>query len=898
MHRIVKDVLLSSLSSIARCGGIFCNGCSHHRMVLRGQGDSPVRICEPCKKLEEAARFELRYGQKNKAGKGGSRATPIHEDEVLNQILGNDKKELSPAYSKNEANSVEETLLDDSLSDASIESPEKLREQAVEEKKKYKILKGEGKSEEALKAFKRGKELERQATAVELSIRKNRRRPSSSNTTEIEKSKSNVQKGKEKDDLASELRDLGWSDMDLHDADKKPANMSLEGELSTLLREVSHKATTKTGASSSIDKTQVIALKKKALTLKREGKLTEAKEELKKAKILEQQLEEQALLEGAEDSDDELSALIRGMDDDDDGGDDTRDYFSMGFKGDHLDGIDNDLGDDSHFDVTNEDMNDPEMAAALKSFGWTEETDCLEETDNREAILSEIQALKRQAVAQKRAGNTAEAVSLHKKSKLLESNLDVEGPPDSILYEEKTASKPNKGKSRSVIQKELLGLKKQALALRREGKLDEADEVLKRGKVLEQQLEEIDNHASEVKPARDNNNSENLVVMDGGEEVTDQDMFDPTYLSLLSNLGWKEEEAESSRHNGDTIVTQAAVSSRKSKGEIQRELLGLKRKALALKRQGQTEEADEVLNEAKVLEAQLAEMESAKPKIPAEIKNDMLDSLSVSQPVNVESKVEVKAAIISDQSEQIPNDDSIRQEILAHKRKALALKREGRLPEAKEELRQAKLLEKRLEDILPAQLSIPAQLDAEKATPAVTPIVEKEPSPLKPASKPALSSRDRFKLQQQSLGHKRQALKFRREGRTEEADAEFELAKALESQLEELSAQDSSKSSLDHVDDGVGVEDFLDPQLLLALKSIGLNNEASVSSQVPNKKMEAPVIERGEDSSSGKERKIQQLEEEIKAEKIKAVKLKRSGNQQGALEALRRAKMLEKKLNS
>lgn len=39
-------------------------------MVLRGQGDSPVRICEPCKKLEEAARFELRYGHKNRASRG------------------------------------------------------------------------------------------------------------------------------------------------------------------------------------------------------------------------------------------------------------------------------------------------------------------------------------------------------------------------------------------------------------------------------------------------------------------------------------------------------------------------------------------------------------------------------------------------------------------------------------------------------------------------------------------------------------------------------------------------------------------------------------------------------------------------------------------------------------
>jgi hypothetical protein len=38
-------------------------------MFLRGQGDSPVRVCEPCKKLEEAARFE-RYGHKTRAARG------------------------------------------------------------------------------------------------------------------------------------------------------------------------------------------------------------------------------------------------------------------------------------------------------------------------------------------------------------------------------------------------------------------------------------------------------------------------------------------------------------------------------------------------------------------------------------------------------------------------------------------------------------------------------------------------------------------------------------------------------------------------------------------------------------------------------------------------------------
>ena len=41
-----------------------------------------------------------------------------------------------------------------------------------------------------------------------------------------------------------------------------------------------------------------------------------------------------------------------------------------------------------------------------------------------------------------------------------------------------------------------------------------------------------------------------------------------------------------------------------------------------------------------------------------------------------------------------------------------------------------------------------------------------------------------------------------------------------------------------------------------------------------------------------------QLEEQIKAEKLKALNLKREGKQAEALEALRSAKRLEKKLNS
>ncbi|PQQ21168.1 uncharacterized protein Pyn_04491 [Prunus yedoensis var. nudiflora] len=83
-----------------RCGGLFCNSCTQQRMFLRGQGDSPERICEPCEKLEEAARFK-RHGPKSTAGRGSLKLTSKPEDEVLNQIIGNDRKESGQESNSN-----------------------------------------------------------------------------------------------------------------------------------------------------------------------------------------------------------------------------------------------------------------------------------------------------------------------------------------------------------------------------------------------------------------------------------------------------------------------------------------------------------------------------------------------------------------------------------------------------------------------------------------------------------------------------------------------------------------------------------------------------------------------------------------------------------------------------
>ncbi|KAK8674540.1 hypothetical protein V6N13_032650 [Hibiscus sabdariffa] len=1135
-----------------RCGGLFCGTCTQKRMVLRGQGDSPVRICEPCKTLEEAARFELRHGYKSKAGKGSSKPAAKNEDDLLNQILGADRKESSSSgviSNKHMSTSVTRSASSASWSnvvgsddgggeirrsqsvdqrmqnDMASLSPEELRQQALDEKRKYKILKGEGKPEEALRAFKRGKELERQAESLEIYIRKNRKRSlPSGNMSEIQNKDAAKESGRKtrasstvgKDDLAAELRELGWSDMDLHNENKGSASMSLEGELSSLLGEMPKKS-----GKHGPDKAQVVAIKKKALMLKREGKLAEAKEELKRAKILEKQLEEQELLAGADDSDDELSAIIHSMDNDKEDEMLIQYEHTEGFDFGHLLGAADDIDIDSNFEATDNDMEDPEIAAALKSLGWAEDSNPSDDVVaqsapvNREALLNEILSLKREALSQKRAGNVAEAMAQLKKAKLLEKDLEnFDSQPENLTFNQNVPTphtvdisvksaklgdddanavkdmelKPAR-KSKLAIQKELLGLKKKALALRREGRLDEAEEELKKGKILEQQLEDMENTSntkaaqvtigSSMKDSKGEYPSMSVTLPVEGEDVTDQDMHDPTYLSILRNLGWNENDDELS----DSFpLTQSppkipAKASRRSKAEIQRELLGLKRKALSLRRQGNTDEAEEVLEATKALEAELAEMEATKkvveskwpnekaivaplkgvveevdenvtendmtdpamlsvlknlgwkddkmepvtmqekhskhlateslhsghpsitqpssgisaspPRSKREIERELLDlkrrALALrrkgqaeeaedllqkakvleaemaeleapkgelvfdvsrdSKPQNIESfannerqtilKNEVnsdfgfnfsslaktdapsssqnlrtkdedtvgksrpingeqKAHVLDVNSNQEAftsqnNQDSLRQAILSHKKKALALKRDGKLAEAREELQQAKLLEKTLtQDGTPPK----SGTNDGSISASTGPSAAKEKGASTVAPKP-LSGRDRFKLQQESLSHKRQALKLRREGRIEEAEAEFEIAKSLEAQLEKSAGHDSTNTGAGKADDVV-VEDLLDPQLLSALKAIGLD-DSGVVEHSPEKTQ--PVKLNTAKTDDVKQERIQ-LEERIKAEKVKAVNLKRSGKQAEALDALRRAKMLEKKLNS
>ncbi|KAJ6706933.1 MYOSIN-11 [Salix viminalis] len=509
-------------------------------------------------------------------------------------------------------------------------------------------------------------------------------------------------------------------------------------------------------------------------------------------------------------------------------------------------------------------------------------------------------------------------------------------------------------------------------------------------------------------------------------------MHDSSVLSMRTNLGWKDDGVEAVTvqpkpskqvldhlvHSTDPSIiplsSSISAARPRSKGEIQRELLGLKRKALSLRCNGETEKAEELLKMAKVLESQIDDLEGPKKELFAEASEDkkyqssgslnnheklnnvnnaveMIEKLAAAaaaavdpnekviesftgsgrkgsdktappswspdivnqvpfeinednhpyvgdfdllgemgslilkyQPENFTDKVDFgsdiscllephvhvgslrsglenlrskdrEASSISDVSHfpdhhvhmvsmiHAPKDlgstenvrtgkreetvnsgkshvdetdssqglasqnskNALQQEVLASKRKAVALKREGKLAEAREELLQAKQLEKSLE--------------------AET-------------------------LEPESLSHKHLALKLRREGQVEEAEAEFELAKALEAHLDEMSSNDSGKSSVNIAEPvDVVVEDLLDPRLLSALKASGIEN-TSIISQSSERPGPAKVSATKSENNSQERTQFE--------ERIKAVNLKRAGKQAEALDALRRAKLYEKKLNS
>ncbi|KAI4986017.1 hypothetical protein ZWY2020_018647 [Hordeum vulgare] len=778
-----------------RCGGLFCSSCTQQRMVLRGQGDSPVRICDPCKKLEEAARYELRYGHKNRAGKASTKTASKPEDEILSELLGGDSvhgqlsrrnlwvlrllenENCSTAYASSSGSrkasvdgngdgSLSTEAQNYELNTASIHFiSEELRQQAVEEKGKYKILKSEGKPEEALRAFKHGKELERQ---------------------------------------------------------------------------------------------------------------------LKKAKILERQLEEQEILGEAEESDDDLAAIIHNMDDDnqDDILYDNSRLPAINFE--QILAVSDDLNFDGNFDVTDEDINDPAMAAALKSFGWSEDGDNQMDSHapvsslNREAVKEQVLALKREAVSHKKAGNVAEAMSLLKKAKLLEKDLETEQPESEVLFPGQKITHTEDIRVTEINTRRVSAIKSKlkALALRREGKVDEAEEELKKGSILEKQLEELES-SSNRSVARENMGFSSKSPLNAEPPSLDFADERSSIAVCVEKYGWEDDDNDSVKTTDKPLnrLPIVAQKPKKNKGQIQKELLAIKRKALAFRREGKNTEAEEELEKAKVLEEQLAEIEElanstasqkgSGPHVPnvhataSSIKHALKEDVLL--PVNASELRPIDTVASSGskpQTETVISQPTHNSKVTSDGAYSLHSPSDVDHKEPPSHMEAYTLRD----DILSIREKHPQQDIEDGAHELTTSVVQQSNSIQQSASisthtspltyappaqenksvepQKAMSSRDRLRIQRESLTHKRNALKLRREGKTAEADADFELAKSLESQLEESDSQGSNSGGKSTEASDAFVEDLIDPQMMSALKSIGWS-AADLSTQSPS--LQPPV---------------------------------------------------------
>lgn len=205
--------------------------------------------------------------------------------------------------------------------------------------------------------------------------------------------------------------------------------------------------------------------------------------------------------------------------------------------------------------------------------------------------------------------------------------------------------------------------------------------------------------------------------------MDDDDLNDPEMVAALRAMGWEEEAAgleytSRTRPKPPTLSQPAELS-------LKDQILARKRKALALKREGNATEARTELMEARKLEQKLEELENTK-SAPGVRAPELLYDDKVEEVEDEDETVEVTDEDMHDpemmaalramgfaEDESIPlhkpitavvkpsgvEKATLQQEILALKKQALAMKREGRVTEAREELRHAKELEHQLQDL-------------------------------------------------------------------------------------------------------------------------------------------------------------------------------------------------------
>ena len=354
-----------------------------------------------------------------------------------------------------------------------------------------------------------------------------------------------------------------------------------------------------------------------------------------------------------------------------------------------------------------------------------------------------------------------------------------------------------------------MGLKRKALTLRRQGKSEEAEELLRNAKILEAQMDmeapktELPPDASKDKGPEGfgylitnekHGSMEDVVVVN---EHSVQAVVDPTeeVVEQATTLGLKESETRKPSSRSSDLSTPAMSQIIEDNHPLlvvvaPPDKMGISEGTYFVPPSDQSGNFIELLTGDKwngsyvptdkqenqwTLSSGISSLVNP-PLLVESVKsaNEDLGSKVDAPPQKREEMADddKKPSISEVNSGQAfasqKNKSSLQQEILVHKRKAVSLKREGKLAEAREELRQAKLLEKKLEENDSQPRSSPS--DTPIPSSSVTSIGQRVQTSGDSAPK-MLSGRDRFKMQQESLSHKRLALNLRREGRVEEAKA-------------------------------------------------------------------------------------------------------------------------------
>eukprot|EP00897_Mesotaenium_endlicherianum_P008677 jgi/Mesen1/7838/ME000419S07153 len=414
---------------------------------------------------------------------------------------------------------------------------------------------------------------------------------------------------------------------------------------------------------------------------------------------------------------------------------------------------------------------------------------------------------------------------------------------------------------------------------------------------------------------------------DGGDdahdvEVTDADMDDPELAAELLALtggggggggGRDPKEKEKERRPPDGAAGGAALQSSV--------VLGMKQRALQLKREGRLQEAAAQLGQAKAVERQMLDArEGAKASAVRSATWQAGGSGSSSSPaadLQAISRFAAANAEDEDDGDEIPVEvteaDERSPEMMA------ALRDLGWAEEGDDEPVSASAPAPAPSRVVPAIAASVGPHPAASAQTAARPASSSGGGQARPAGAPAGGAQaQQAELAAAALKHKRSALALKRSGQLAEAAAELKQAKAIEQQLEALrlraeeqehragNGQNGAtlKEQVEHEEDDQEEEGPMDPEIAAALKSMGWKEEVEEEEPVPSARhatqhqQPQPLKPAVAPGGAAAERRRAELQKGVHEQKLRALHLKREGRGDAAREALLEAKALEAQLAS